>query len=186
VLAEAYEVVDAIDSEDDQGLMEELGDLLLLVTMHAQLAEEEGAFRIEDVFEGINRKLIRRHPHIFGSVTAHTPADVATTWEGVKAAERAEKGKSVEEQNPLDRLPRSMPVMRKVVEMVAPRTSLVAPNDADAGDNVLAAIRSLVERGLDPERALERSLWKLARQGYDENDPLATAGVGTHQGREQA
>ena len=65
MLEEAYEVVDAIDAGDQGGLVEELGDLLLLVAMQAQIAEENGAFRIEDVFEGINRKLIRRHPHVW-------------------------------------------------------------------------------------------------------------------------
>ncbi len=124
VLEEAYEVVDAIDAGDDGGLAEELGDLLLLITMQAQIAEENGAFRIEDVFEGVNRKLIRRHPHVFGSVSATTPDAVIATWEGVKEIERAEKGESPAKQNPIDRLPRAMPVTRKVVEILAPRTSL--------------------------------------------------------------
>ena len=84
VLEEAYEVVDAIDAGDNGGLAEELGDLLLLVAMQAQIAEENGAFRVEDVFEGINRKLIRRHPHVFGSISATTPDAVIATWEGVK------------------------------------------------------------------------------------------------------
>jgi tetrapyrrole methylase family protein/MazG family protein len=186
VLAEAYEVVDAIDSEDDQGLVEELGDLLLLVTMHAQIAEEEGAFRIEDVYEGINRKLVRRHPHVFGSVSAHTPAEVITTWESVKAAERAEKGNRQEVYHPIDRLPRSMPVIRKVVEVLAPRTHLEAAADAEAGDILLAAVRSLIARGLDPERALEVSLRNLAERSDDKNSSLATAGAGAQQGSEQA
>ncbi len=186
VLAEAYEVVDAIDDEDDHGLTEELGDLLLLITMHAQIAEEEDSFRIEDVYEGINRKLIRRHPHVFGSVTAVTPADVVTTWEGVKAAERAEKGHAPAGQNRVDRLPRAMPVTRKVVEILAPRATLEAPDDLNAGDQILAAIKSLVDRGLDPERALESALRNLVVRSDDDNGALATAGTGTQQGSERA
>ena len=186
MLAEAYEVVDAIDDEDDHGLTEELGDLLLLITMHAQIAEEEGSFRIEDVNEGINRKLIRRHPHVFGSVSAVTPADVVSTWEGVKAAERAEKGSAPTGQNRVDRLPRTMPVTRKVVEILAPRATLEAPDDSNAGDQVLAAIKSLVDRGLDPERALESALRNLVGRADDDNDALATAGTGTQQGSERA
>ena len=137
VLEEAYEVVDAIDAGDDGGLAEELGDLLLLVTMQAQIAEENGAFRIEDVFEGINRKLIRRHPHVFGSVSATTPDAVIATWEGVKESERAEKGDSPAKLNPIDRLPRAMPATRKVVEILAPRTSSGAPENPDAGDRTV-------------------------------------------------
>ncbi|MFT4041284.1 MAG: MazG nucleotide pyrophosphohydrolase domain-containing protein, partial [Thermomicrobiales bacterium] len=86
VLEEAYEVVEAIDAEDYAALAEELGDLLLIVSMQAQLAEEAGDFTVEDVYEEITRKLIRRHPHVFGDVTATTPDAVVTTWEGVKAA----------------------------------------------------------------------------------------------------
>ena len=186
VLAEAYEVVDAIDGEDDHGLVEELGDLLLLVTMHAQIAEEGGAFRIEDVYEGVNRKLIRRHPHVFASAMAHTPEDVVKTWEGVKAAERAEKGESKAVQNLVDRLPRAMPVIRKVVEVIAPRTTLQALDNNEAGDQLLSAIESLIERGIDPERALEESLRRFVEKRDGNNNHLATSGARTHQGSEQA
>jgi tetrapyrrole methylase family protein / MazG family protein len=186
VLAEAYEVVDAIDGDDDHGLVEELGDLLLLVTMHAQIAEEDGAFRIEDVYEGINRKLVRRHPHVFASATARTPEDVVKTWEGVKAAERAEKGESGGMRNPIDRLPRAMPVMRKVVEVIAPRATLQALDNVEAGDQLLSAIESLINRGIDPERALETSLRRFVEKRDGINDHLATAGAGVHQGSDQA
>ena len=186
VLAEAYEAVDAIDDEDDHGLAEELGDLLLLVTMHAQIAEEDGAFGIEDVFEGINRKLIRRHPHVFGSVSADTAQAVVTTWESVKATERAEKGVTSAEENPVDRLPRSMPVTRKVAQLIAPRTTLESPVSPEAGDQLLAAVRSLIERGLDPERALETSLRNLVERTDDGNGAPVTTGAGTQQGSEHA
>ena len=169
VLEEAYELVDAIDADDIGGLSEELGDLLLLVTMQAQIAEENGAFRIEDVFEGVNRKLIRRHPHVFGTVSATTPDAVITTWEGVKERERAEKGKSTAKPNPIDRLPRAMPTTRKIVEILAPRSTFAAPQDSGAGDDLLAAVRALIEIGIDPDLALEASLrksidWGLASQ----------------------
>jgi tetrapyrrole methylase family protein / MazG family protein len=185
VLEEAYEVVDAIDAGDHAGLAEELGDLLLLVTMQAQIAEENGAFRIEDVFEGVNRKLIRRHPHVFGSVSATTPDAVIATWEGVKENERAEKGNSRTTLNPIDRLPRAMPVIRKIVEILAPRTSLAPPEDPNAGDDLLAAVRGLIERGLDPELALEASLRKSLDPGIG-NPDVAVAGIGTHRGRASA
>jgi hypothetical protein len=111
---------------------------------------------------------------------------VVTTWEGVKAAERAEKGEPQAEQNPIDRLPRAMPVIRKVVEVIAPRTNLHGPDIADAGDHLLAAIQSLIERGIDPERALEDSLRKFVDTRDGRNNHLATAGAGADPGREHA
>jgi tetrapyrrole methylase family protein/MazG family protein len=186
VLEEAYEVVDAIDAGDQAGLAEELGDLLLLVTMQAQIAEESGAFRIEDVFEGINRKLIRRHPHVFGSVSATTPEAVIATWEGVKESERAEKRSSPGKPNPIDRMPRAMPVTRKAIEILAPRTSLAAAQHPDAGNDLLAAIAALIERGLDPELALEASLRHSIDNGVDIEGVSSDAGIQREQGRESA
>ena len=185
VLEEAYEVVDAIDAGDENGLAEELGDLLLLITMQAQIAEENDAFGIEDVFEGVNRKLIRRHPHVFGSVSATTPDAVIATWEGVKELERTEKGEPPTKQNPIDRLPRAMPVIRKIIEVLAPRTVLAASRDPDVGDELLAVVRALIERGLDPEFALELSL----RKWIDRSNGVSTgAAVGAEigHGRESA
>ena len=186
VLEEAYEVVDAIDADDVSGLSEELGDLLLLVAMQAQIAEETGAFRIEDVFEGVNRKLIRRHPHVFGTVSATTPDAVVATWEGVKERERAEKGNSTVKSNPIDRLPRAMPATRKVVEILAPRRTLAAPHDPSAGDELLTAVRSLIEMGLDPELALEASLRKSIDKGAGVAGGSPVAGIETDRGRESA
>lgn len=186
VLEEAYEVVDAIDADDHAGLAEELGDLLLLVTMHAQIAEENDVFRIEDVFEGISRKLIRRHPHVFGSVSAMTPDAVIATWEGVKEVERVAKGESAAKPNPVDRLPRSMPVTRKIVEILAPRSSLATAGNPGAGNELLEAVRRLIERGLDPELALEASLRESIRCGDGASDDSAVDGIGTERGRDFA
>ena len=183
VLEEAYEVVAAIDDEDGDGLAEELGDLLLIVAMQAQLGEEAGTFSIEDVYEGITRKIVRRHPHVFGSATAETPDAVIATWEGVKAEERRAKGKSAREENRLDRLPRAMPSTRKVIEIVAPRTTLRGPDDAGDGDLALAAIRALIEAGIDPERAIERSLRRIAASGDDEVSRPEAEPAAAHAGR---
>jgi tetrapyrrole methylase family protein/MazG family protein len=158
VLEEAYEVVEAIDSEDYAALSEELGDLLLIVAMQAQLAEEAGDFTIEDVYDGITRKLIRRHPHVFGDVTAQTPDAVVSTWEDVKAAERAQKGAAAPPSNRIDRLPRAMPATRKVIEMLAPRATLSTHPQPGAGDAALQAVTDLIDQGIDPEIAIERAL----------------------------
>ena len=186
VLEEAYEVVDAIDAADRGGLVEELGDLLLLIYMQAQIAEENGDFLIEDIFEAINRKLIRRHPHVFGSASADTPEAVIATWEGVKELERADKGQAPARSNPIDRLPRAMPVTRKIVEVLAPRAILRFPDDPDAGDDLLASLRLLIEHGVDPDLALEASLRKLIDQQIEFAGGSALATTGAAQGRESA
>lgn len=90
-LEEAYEVADAIARKDLVDLKDELGDLLLQVVYHTRLAEEEGAFVFGDVVEAVTKKMIRRHPHVFGDGTARNPADVNAIWDKIKAEERAEK-----------------------------------------------------------------------------------------------
>ncbi|MER3485647.1 MAG: hypothetical protein C4345_06455, partial [Chloroflexota bacterium] len=95
VIEEAYEVVDAIEEGDANHLAEELGDLLLQVALHAQIAEEAGTFTIEDVYDHVNRKLVRRHPHVFGTVVAETPEQVRATWHEIKAEERQQSGRLV-------------------------------------------------------------------------------------------
>jgi ATP diphosphatase len=91
-LEEAYEVADAIQRGDVEDLCEELGDLLFQVVFHAQLAAEQGAFRFADVVSSINRKLVRRHPHVFGDVAVSNAKEQTEAWERHKAAERAGKG----------------------------------------------------------------------------------------------
>ena len=90
-IEEAYEVADAIERNDTADLKDELGDLLLQVVYHARMAEEAGAFSFGDVVEGITKKMIRRHPHVFGGETAHNVADVKGLWDKIKAEEKAEK-----------------------------------------------------------------------------------------------
>ncbi len=90
-IEEAYEVADAIDRGDLVDLKEELGDLLLQVVYHARLAEEEGLFDLGDVVHGIARKMIRRHPHVFGDERGATSAEAKASWERIKAEEKAEK-----------------------------------------------------------------------------------------------
>ncbi|GIW41234.1 MAG: nucleoside triphosphate pyrophosphohydrolase [Candidatus Binatia bacterium] len=92
VIEEAYEVVDAVEAGDFEELKKELGDLLLQVVFHAELAREEGRFGIEDVLVAICEKLRRRHPHVFGDVTVSGAEEVLRNWARIKAEERAERG----------------------------------------------------------------------------------------------
>lgn len=94
---EANEVVEGIhiltDTGDADNLCEELGDVLLQVLMHSQIAEEEGLFTLEDVIDGISRKMVRRHPHVFGNSSADTSSEALLTWEEIKRQEKEEKRK---------------------------------------------------------------------------------------------
>jgi MazG family protein len=112
LVEETYEVLDALDSSDPRKFADELGDLLLQIVFHAELAAEAGKFDIADVIEQIYTKMVRRHPHVFGKVRAETSADVLKNWEQLKAEERA-KSKVSEAKAPnasiLDAVPRSLP-----------------------------------------------------------------------------
>lgn len=88
---EAGEVLAAIDNQDDENLCEELGDLLLQVVMHAQIAAEENRFTIEDVVRGVNEKMIRRHPHVFGDEKVESVEEGLNLWEQIKKQEKERK-----------------------------------------------------------------------------------------------
>ncbi|MDQ3881400.1 MAG: nucleoside triphosphate pyrophosphohydrolase [Chloroflexota bacterium] len=110
VLEEAYETVDAIERGDPAELADELGDLLLQVVLHAQLAAEEGRFDLTDVYRAIATKIVRRHPHVFGDVEVTGAEDVVRNWEVIKSAERAESADAGGEP-PYERLARVLPAL---------------------------------------------------------------------------
>lgn len=108
LLEETYEVLESIDENDPAKLEEELGDLALQVVFHAQMADEVGLFTIADVLRGINEKLRRRHPHIFGDVKADTAQEVLFNWEQIKKLERE---KAQGRASLLDGVPRELPAL---------------------------------------------------------------------------
>lgn len=93
LIEESGEVISAIDNRDDDNLCEELGDLLLQVLMHAQIAAEEDRFDINDVIQGISEKMIRRHPHVFGDVQVSSPEESLQLWKKIKEQEKASSHK---------------------------------------------------------------------------------------------
>lgn len=113
LLEETYEVLDAIDSGDDDHLAEELGDVLLQILLHAQIGEDEGMFTIDDVIRGISEKMIRRHPHVFGDSTADTAEEVVSNWEQIK---RLEKGSKDDELSILEDVTKGLPGLMKAVQ----------------------------------------------------------------------
>lgn len=87
LIEEAYELLEAIDENDDDHMVEELGDVLLQIMLHAQIGEDEGYFTIDDVIEAITSKMIRRHPHVFGDKAAKTVDEVLSNWQNIKQNE---------------------------------------------------------------------------------------------------
>lgn len=184
LLEETYELVDAIDHADDANLREELGDLLLHIVMHAQMADERGAFSFDEVAAGICEKLVRRHPHVFGGDAAEDSAAVLRQWEQIK---RAEKG---ERTSALDGIPRALPalmraqqaqkkaarvgfdwneaaeVLPKIVEEAAELRRAMAQGDAsaiadEAGDLLFSAVNLVRKLNLDAELTLQAATAKF-------------------------
>ena len=108
LLEEAYEVLDAIDAGDDEELCAELGDVLLQVVFHAQVAQEEQRFGVDDVCRAIVDKLVRRHPHVFGDVEVDDADGVVRNWEQIKLEER---GGQASQASALDGVPRALPAL---------------------------------------------------------------------------
>ncbi|MDA0746347.1 MAG: nucleoside triphosphate pyrophosphohydrolase, partial [bacterium] len=114
LIEEAYELLDAIDAEDDVDIREELGDVLLQVVFHSQLASENKQFTIEEVAETICSKLVRRHPHVFGDVSVAGTADVLKNWEAIKSREKEERG---QDASVLSGVPRHLPGLLRALRM---------------------------------------------------------------------
>lgn len=111
LIEETYEVLETIDDEDPEAMCEEMGDLLLQIMLHSQMAEEEGYFTVQDVIAGLNEKLIRRHPHVFGASNAEDADEALQNWEDIKKEEKQGKGK--ETISRLDGVPRDLPAILK-------------------------------------------------------------------------
>ncbi len=113
MLEEAYEVAEAIDQNDPAHLKEELGDVLLQVVFHARMAEEEGLFTFDDVVDGICKKLVFRHPHVFGTVDAGDPEKALASWEAQKREEKGQKTAG----DALDAVARSLPALMRAEKL---------------------------------------------------------------------
>ena len=203
-IEEAYEVAEAIAQDDMAGLRDELGDLLLQVVYHAQMAEEAGAFDFDDVARGSADKMLRRHPHVFGEMGGvASAADQVANWEAIKAAERAAKGEV--RTSALDGVAAGLPgltravklqaraarvgfdwpgpgeVLAKVAEEAGELVEAAAAGDRDAVEDefgdllfVLANLARHLE--IDPEAAMRRVNAKFERRFRAVEAGLAAAG----------
>src|ERR1700741_4256143 len=107
VIEESYELIDAIDEKNDQGMQEELGDLLLQVVLHSQMGSEEGRFDFDSVADVFPEKLISRHPHVFGDTKLATSDAVLKQWDAIKRREKKDRASA------LDGVPRGLPALAK-------------------------------------------------------------------------
>ena len=174
LIEEAYEVADAVDTSDMDALCDELGDVLLQVVFHAQIAREYGEFDISDVTTAICRKMIARHPHVFGSAHIETADDTVGLWERLKLKERSYETKA----QALEGIARNLPALMRAAKAAGKAAGFGAPVDEDmrarypmlpedfeteeaAGDFLMAAARRVYACGMEPELALSKAADRL-------------------------
>lgn len=157
VIEEAYEVVEAIAENDLDHLAEELGDLLLQVYLHAEIARQEEMFAIGDVFEKINAKLIRRHPHVFGTVEVENAGQVVQNWEAIKRQEKLAAGADLETASVLDGAPVAAPALMQAQEYQkrAAKTGFEFPALQEVLDKLSEELRELNEAATPAEQREE-------------------------------
>ena len=174
LIEEAYEVLDAMEEGGPKEFASELGDLLLQVVFHSILAEETGAFTISDVIESVHTKMVRRHPHVFGNVSAKTSGEVLKNWEQIKREERAEEGSPVEDSI-LAGVPRSLPGVLEAQELTkrAAKIGFDWENLAgileklDEEKRELSALMPAERAGLKPAPTKDKSAHRLEEEVGD-------------------
>ena len=144
---EVYELMDAIEAGDDAEMAEELGDLLLQVVFHCQLAGERGAFDFEQVARRITDKLIRRHPHVFGDVKVKDVAEVWANWEQIKRNEKA--GTKHARPSALDGIPKHLPALARAEKLIkkAKKAKLLTLPEVPANNAFCASAASVAAHG---------------------------------------
>ncbi|MGM1030284.1 MAG: MazG family protein [Actinomycetota bacterium] len=174
-IEEAHELAEAVEAReaglgDDENLREELGDVLLQVVFHADIARAEGRFDVDDVARTLIEKLRRRHPHVFDDLAVAGVADVVANWDTIKRAEKPERSSA------LDGIPVTLPALARAEKTMsrARRAGLALPEPpaggADARDEaalgaaLLALVRTASDRGLDAERALRTATRSLEQE----------------------
>jgi tetrapyrrole methylase family protein/MazG family protein len=150
VIEEAYEVLAALDAGDTSKLPEELGDLMLQILLHTQIAEEAGEFSMADVLQGLADKLVRRHPHVFGDVNIKTADQVVEQWEQIKSTEREAQ------ESALSSVPGAMPALSYAHTLLrrAEAAGFAWPDKSDVLDKLTEEIAELAEAP-SPETALD-------------------------------
>ncbi|GGH39715.1 nucleoside triphosphate pyrophosphohydrolase [Paenibacillus segetis] len=155
LIEETYEVLETIDDDDPDHMREELGDLLLQIMLHSQMEEETGAFTVYDVIQELNEKLVYRHPHVFGELSAEDAEAALNNWEAMKAEEKRRKGIEPERLSVLDGVPRDLPALMKAYKLQ--KKAAKSGFDWDHIDGAwskieeeLGELKEAVQGGMDP------------------------------------
>ena len=190
LLEETHEVLAALDANDLPHLAEELGDLLLQIILHAQIAAEAGSFKMADIIHHINAKMLRRHPHVFGNVSVANSDEVKANWAVIKAAEKAANGQPATPPSVLDGAPPTLPalaqtlnisqkavdvgfewqetegVLDKLVEEAREIATAVTPAEVESelGDFLFTAVNLARKLKVDPETALRETNLRFTRR----------------------
>lgn len=141
LIEETYEVVEAIDKKDSGMLLEELGDLLMQVVFHAQMEDEKGVFNFDDVADGVCKKLIERHPHVFGEVEVSGVDDVLDNWDAIKRRKKGQKKGS----EPMLSVPRELPALMRAakIQQKASAVGFDWPDVSGAYDKIIEETQEL-------------------------------------------
>jgi MazG family protein len=169
IVEEAYEVIDAIDRGDDRAFREELGDLLLQVVLHAQVADDRGAFSVTEVVRGIAEKMVRRHPHVFGDQRVGGSAEVKRNWEQIKAAEQQAKGHDPSMSSVMGRIPESLPALLRAGRL----GQKAAAAGTDAG-----SLTDLVDKVREQFAGLDEHLRSIAGNASEVGPAPAESALG--------
>lgn len=201
LIEETYEVLETIDDDDPDAMCEELGDLLMQIMLHSQMAAEDGYFTVDDVVAALNEKLIRRHPHVFGEKSANDSEEALANWQEIKAQEKAAKGIDVAAASQLSGIPRDLPalmyayklqkkaaqvgfdwddvadVYAKVEEEYRElREATEEERAGELGDLLFAVVNLARFLGLDPEEALALTNNKFKQRFSYIEEKLRAAG----------
>lgn len=151
LIEEVYEFIDAVDANDDDAMVDELGDILLQVFFHCQIASETNRFTAHDAANGICRKLVRRHPHVFGDATAADAAAVLERWEEIKKTERVGR----ERESILDGVPRHLPSLSQAQKLQ--RKAATVGFDWSAIEDVVATVEEELAEVIDASKNGEQA-----------------------------
>lgn len=158
LIEEAYETLEALDAGDSDHLREELGDLLMQVVFHAEIAASDGeGWGIDEVAAGIRDKLVHRNPHVFGDVTVSSAAEVDANWQRLKAEKK-------QRTHPIEGIPSELPALMYADKVLGRVASPPAQTD-DIGDRLLALVAEAKAQGVDAEAALKSAARRHADQG---------------------
>ncbi|MFL0556953.1 bifunctional methyltransferase/pyrophosphohydrolase YabN [Paenibacillus barengoltzii] len=206
LIEETYEVLETIDDDDPDHMREELGDLLLQIMLHSQMEEETGTFTVYDVIQELNEKLIYRHPHVFGNLSAEDAEAALNNWEAMKAEEKKRKGLQPERQSVISGVPRDLPalmkayklqkkaakagfdwedidgVWSKLEEEIRELKEAVAQKqdpesqELELGDVLFSVVNAARYIGVDPEQALSRTIRKFTERFHYVEERLREQG----------